>query len=129
MKFVSGNTNIHLGTDWLSQNIGWIFLSVVILVIFVPIISNKFYKGHIHRIKIVKKRTTTREVLNFSYRHFNWSNYATIKHNTVDFVYDGKKITHTFNCSDEAFAKLHKDMVCDVVIRFNTIIKIVKIYK
>lgn len=126
---MSGNTNIHLGTDWLTQNIGWIFLGVVILVIFVPIISNKFYKGRIRRIKVVKKRVTTRELLNFSYTKFNTSNYETFEHKTVDFVYDGRKITHTLNCYGDVFAKLHKDMVYDVVIRFNTITKIVKVYK
>lgn len=115
--------------DFLTDYIGWIFLEAVILVIFVPLISDKFYKGHIRRIKIVKKRTTTRELLNFSYTKFNKSNYETFTHSTVDFVYDGKKIIHTFNCYESVFSKLHKGMVYDVVIRFNTITKIIKVYK
>lgn len=115
--------------DFLTDYIGWIFLGAVILVIFVPPITDKFYKGRIRCIKIVKKRTTTRELLNFSYTKFNKSNYETFTHNTVDFVYDGKKIIHTFNCTDEVFAKVHKGMVYDVVIRYNTITKIIKVYK
>ena len=65
-------------------------------------------------------------MLNFSYTSFNKSNYAEFVHNTVDFVYDGKKHVHTLNCDEDVFAKLHKDAVYDVVIRFNTIIKIHK---
>lgn len=126
---MSDNTNVQLANDMLTECIGWIFLVAVILVIFIPLISCKFYKGRIRRIKIVNKRTTTREMLNFSYTRFNKSNYATFEHKTVDFVYDGKKITHTFNCADEVFAKLHTGMVYDVVIRYNTIIKIKNIKK
>lgn len=123
---MSGNTNIGFANDWLTEYIGWIFLGVVILVIFIPLISHKFYKGHIRRIIIVKKRTTTREMLNFSYTSFNKSNYAEFVHNTVDFVYYGKKHIHTLNCDEDVFAKLHKDAVYDVVIRFNTIVKVYK---
>ena len=47
-------------------------------------------------------------------------------HQTVDFVYNGKKITHTFNCDEDAFSKLHKGAVYDVLIRFNRIVKIHK---
>ena len=119
-------TNIGFSKDWFTEYIGWIFLGVVILAIFVPLITHKFYKGRIRRIIIVKKRTTTREMLNFSYTSFNKSNYAEFVHNTVDFVYEGKKHLHTLNCDEDVFSKLHKDRVYDVVIRFNTIIKIHK---
>lgn len=115
--------------DFLTDCIGWIFLGTVILVIFVPLISKKIYKGHIRRIKIVKKRTTSREALSYSYMHFSASNYVTIKHNTVDFTYNGKKIIHTFNCYESVFSKLHKGMVYGVIIRYNTITKIIEVYK
>ena len=121
---MSDNTNVQLANDTLTECIGWVFLGVVILVIFIPLISSKFYKGHVRRVKIVNKRTTSREMLNFSYTRFNNSNYATFEHKTVDFVYNGKKVTHTLNCTDEVFSKLHKGMVYDVVIRYNTIVKI-----
>ena len=119
-------TNIGFSKDWFTEYMGWILVGAVILAIFVPLITHKFYKGRIRRIIIVKKRTTTREMLNFSYTSFNKSNYAEFVHNTVDFVYDGKKHVHTLNCDEDVFAKLHKDAVYDVVIRFNTIVKVHK---
>lgn len=101
---------------------------LIIIISLIPIIPNKLYSGRIRCIKIVNKRTTTREMLNFSYTRFNSSNYATFEHKTVDFVYNGKKIIHTLNCYDEVFSKLNKGMVYDVVIRFNTIVKIKRKY-
>ena len=53
-----------------------LILAVVIIFIIIPVL-NKFYKGRIRRIKVVNKRTTSRDMLNFSYTQFNESNYAT----------------------------------------------------
>ena len=125
---MSDNTNIQFANDMLTECIGCIFLAAVILVIFIPLISSKFYKGHVRCVKIVNKRTTSRDMLNFSYTRFNKSNYATFEHNTVDLVYDGKTHIHTLNCTAATFAKLRKGAVYDVVIRYNTIVKIKKIY-
>lgn len=115
--------------NFLESYTGGILLCGAILLLVISLFPTKFYKGHIRRIKVVKKRVTTRELLNFSYTKFNTSNYETFEHKTVDFVYYGRKITHTLNCYGDVFEKLHKDMVYDVVIRFNTITKIVKVYK
>ena len=97
----------------------------IILLVVRPIL-NKHYKGRVWRVKIVNKRTTSREVLNFSYTQFNKSNYATFEHQTVDIIYDGKKHIHTFTCYNNVYSKLHKGMVYDVVIRFTTIEKVIK---
>ena len=102
-----------------------IVLFYIIMLVVRPIL-NKHYKGRVRRVKIVNKRTTSREMLNFSYTQFNKSNYATFVHQTVDLIYDGKKHIHTFTCYDSVYSKLHKGMVYDVVIRFTTIEKVIK---
>lgn len=113
-------------TDPLTKYIGWVFLFVVLASILVPILSHYFYKGHIREIEIVKLRSTKRDMLNFSRTKYNESNYAAFVHETVDFRYCGKKMLHTFNCESDVFQKLHVGMTYRVLIRYNTIIKIIQ---
>lgn len=106
--------------------IGWIFLTAAVLVIAVPLIIHKFYKGGIKKVRIIKKRETEREFVNFSKTKFNDGNYMTFRNKTVDLIYDGRNIVHTLNCDANVFKKLHTGEEYVVVVRLNRVIKLVK---
>lgn len=101
-----------------------IFLIGVLLCIPILILSHFFYKGKIRTIKVIKLRSVTRDMLNYSPTKFNKSNYAEFSHKTVDFQYVGRKWVHTLNCDGDVFKKLHTGMVCSVRIRYNSIVAI-----
>ena len=106
--------------------IGWIFLTAVVLAIAVPLIIHKFYKGRIKKVRIIKKRETEREFVNFSKTKFNDGNYMTFRNQTVDLIYDGRKTVHTLNCDVDVFKKLHTGDEYVVIVRLNRIIRLVK---
>lgn len=106
--------------------IGWIFLTAVILAIVIPLFIHFCYKGSTRKVRIVKKRETKRELVNFSKTKFNDSNYMTLKNKTVDLIYDGRKNIHTLNCNANVFSRLHAGGEYIVVVRLNRIIKLVK---
>ena len=110
--------------DILTEYFFGIFFIGVLLCIPILILSHFFYKGKIRTIKVIKLRSVTRDMVNYSPIKFNKSNYAEFIHKTVDFQYVGRKWIHTMNCGDDVFKKLHTGMVCRVRIRYNSIVAI-----
>lgn len=120
----------NFGTVTFDGNwIGWVFLSIVILALAVPVAMH-FYKGVIREIVIVKKRETVRNFFEPGIsltKHSGppkTSSYAEIRYRSVDYRIKGKKMLHTKFCDNELMKKLTVGETYTVRIRLNYITEI-----
>lgn len=110
--------------------IGGILLGTAILVLAVPPLLSRFYKGVVREIVIVKKRKTVRDVFSPGINPNNHSgppktsSYVEMQHTSVDYRIKGKKLLHTKFCGSDIMKRLVVGQTYTVRIRLNYIIKI-----
>lgn len=110
--------------------IGGLLLGTAILILVVPPLLNRFYKGVVREIVIVKKRETVRDFFSPGFVGRNNSNvprkssYEETRHTSVDYRIKGKKLLHTKFCGEKIMKKLITGQTYKVRIRLNCITEI-----
>lgn len=110
--------------DFLSDNIGWIFLGIIVVYFGGIFWGHFFYKGKVREIIIVKKRKTTRNLLRSPMSFSVGPTYCELDTYTVDFRYKGKKMLHTCICGEDMLKRFSVGNTYIVRIRFGNIEKI-----
>lgn len=109
---------------------GGLLLGAAILIFAVPPLLNRFYKGVVREIVIVKKRGTVRDFFNAGFVSANHSgpprksSYIEVDYTSVDYRIKGKRFLHTKFCSEEFMKKLIVGQTYKVRIRLNHITEI-----
>lgn len=110
--------------------IGGLLLGTAILILVVPPLLNRFHKGVVREIVIIKKRETIHDFFELGFVSSNHSgpprksSYMEVRRTSVDYRIKGKKLLHTKFCPKELMKKLTVGETYTVRIRLNDIIKI-----